>query len=162
MQDVEEQRFQQFRRVTPSAEVEGLEILERKSVVRIVEEESILPCAGPAVEPVFQFADNAGEIGKGPLTRLQHVDSLNGIPELDLFLEVQFVSLVIAFDEHAQQAEKKLLILSGGGQREWIDREVALLAADVQIAAAEDVRQRLEASTNVEDEGQRAVLLCVL
>ena len=47
-------------------------------------------------------------------------------------------------------------------KRERIDREVARLVADVQVAPAEDRGQRLEAAADIEDECQRLVLLCIL
>ena len=41
-------------------------------------------------------------------------------------------------------------------------REVARLATNVQIAPAEDRRQRLEAAADIEDESERLILLCIL
>ncbi len=47
----------------------------------------------------------------------------------------------------------------GGFEREGIDAEARSLEPDVQIGAAEDARQRLVAAADVEDEGQRTILL---
>jgi hypothetical protein len=48
-----------------------------------------------------------------------------------------------------------------GAKRKWIDREIARLLADVQIAPPK-IRERLEAAADVEDEGQRRVFLRIL
>ena len=93
MEHVEQQRLQQLRRVAPAGEVEGLELAEGERVLGVVEEESVLACACPAIKPVLQFADDAGEIRERPLAGFQHVDPLDGIPQPDLFFEVEPVSL---------------------------------------------------------------------
>ena len=120
------------------------------------------PAAGPTVEPVLQLADDVGEIGDGSLLRLQHVNPLDGIPQLAFLFEVEPVSLLVALDEHAEEAEEKLQVLFGRRKGERIDGEVARLLADVEVRAAEDRGQRLEAAADVEDEGQRLVLLGIL
>ena len=96
------------------------------------------------------------------LGRLQHVHALDGIPQPAFFLEVEPVTLFVALDEHAEEAEKELQVFFGLRQRERIDGEVPRFLADVQIRAPEDRRKRLEAAADIEDEGQRRVLLCVL
>ena len=58
----------------------------------------------------FSLADDAGEIRYCALARLQHVDPLDGTPELLLLFEVHPVTLVPAFDQNAEEAEKKLQI----------------------------------------------------
>ena len=116
----------------------------------------------PAEEPVFQVADDAGEIRERPLVGGKHVDPLDGVPQTDFVFEVEPVTLAVAFDEYAQQAEKELQVFLAGRQRKRIDREVARFPAHIQIAALEDVRERLEAPADVEDERRRSVLLRIL
>ena len=100
-----------FRRVAPACEVECLESAERKRVLGIVEEKSILPAAGPAVQAILQLANNVAEAGNGPLFRLQCIDSLNRIPQLALLFEVEPVTLFVAFNQYAEEAEEELQVL---------------------------------------------------
>ena len=62
-------------------------------------------------------------------------------------------------DQHAQEEVQKVQVLVGGFQREGIDGEAGVLQPDVQVCAAEDARQRFVAAAQVEDEGQRLILL---
>jgi hypothetical protein len=50
----------------------------------------------------------------------------------------------------------------GRRERERVDIEVPRLMAHIQIAAAVDRSERLEAAADIEDEGERLVLLSVL
>ena len=162
VQHIEQQRLQHFRRIAPSLEVEGLEVAERERVLGVVEEESILACAGPAVQPVLQLADDVGEIRDGALAGSSMYMRSMAFQSFCLFFEVQPVTLVAAFDQHAEEAEQELQILRRRGKRKRIDGEIARLAADVQIRSAEDARERFEAAADVEDEGLRLVFLCIL
>src|SRR5271156_699418 len=65
------------------------------------------------------------------------------------FLEVQPVTLLIAFNEHAEETKEKLQVLLRLRQGERVDGEVTCLLPDVQVRAAEDRRKRLEAAANV-------------
>jgi hypothetical protein len=159
---VKQEWLQQLRYIAPASEVERLEIAERQRVGGIIEEKAVLPCACPAIKPILQFAKDAREIRERPLAGLQHVNTLDGVPQADLFLEVEPIPLPIAFDQHAHEAEQELLVLAGGLKRERVDREIALLPADVQIAATEDVRQGLEAAADIEDKSEGRILLGIL
>ena len=97
MQDVEEQWLQHLGRVAPSGEVECLKAAERKRVLGIVEEESVLTALRPTVQPLLQFSDDVAETGNSSLRRLQYVNALNRIPQFALLLEVEPVTLLIAF-----------------------------------------------------------------
>ena len=143
-------------------EVEGLKAGERKRVLGVVEEESVLPTARPAVQAFLQLADDVGKVRDRALVRLQHVNALDRVPELAFFFEVEPVALLVALNQHAEEAEEKLQVLFGLRQGEWIDGEIPRFLADVQVRAAEDRRKRLEAAADIEDEGQRLVLLRVL
>jgi hypothetical protein len=45
-------------------EVECLEIGEGEAVLGVVEEESVLAAVRPAMQALFEFADDIGEVGK--------------------------------------------------------------------------------------------------
>ncbi len=77
-------------------------------------------------------------------------------------LKSEPVTLLVALDQHAEEAEEELQVLFARFKRERIDGEVARLLANVQVRAAEDRRQRLEAAADVEDERQRRILLRIL
>ena len=51
------------------------------------------------------------EVRDGALVRLQHVHALDGIPQLALFFEVEPVTLLVALDQHAEEAEQELQVL---------------------------------------------------
>src|SRR5208283_1728978 len=65
-------------------------------------------------------------------------------------------------NEHAEEGEEKLQVLFGLRQREGVDGEVPRFLTHIEIRALEYRRKRLEAAADIEDEGQRFVLLCVL
>ena len=60
VKDIEQERFQDFRRIAPACKVECLESAERKRVLGIVKEKSILAAARPPVQAVLQLPDNVG------------------------------------------------------------------------------------------------------
>ena len=62
VEHIEEERFQQFRCVSPSVEVEGLESPECERVFVVIEEETVLPGPCPTVQAFLQFSDNISEI----------------------------------------------------------------------------------------------------
>ena len=108
VEDVKQQRLQHVGSITPSGEVEGLETAEGKRVLGVVEEKAVLPAARPAMQALFQFADDVGEVGDGALVRLQHIHALDAIPQLALLFEVQPVTLAVAFDQHTEEAEREI------------------------------------------------------
>src|SRR5882672_140135 len=113
MQNVKQQRLQNFRRVVPAMEVERLKARERKRVFSVVKQEPVLPAAGPAVEAFFQLADDVPKIRNRALVRLQYVDALDRVPQSAFLLEVEPVTLLVALNEHAEEAEEKLQVLFG-------------------------------------------------
>ncbi|MGA2351198.1 MAG: hypothetical protein ABSF70_12255 [Terracidiphilus sp.] len=110
----------------------------------------------------LQFADDVGEVGNGSLCRLQFIHSLDRIPQLALFLEVDPITLFIALDEYANETEQELQILFGLRARKRFDGEVARLQTDIQVRAAKDRSERLEALADVEDKRQGRILLGTL
>src|SRR5260370_20572245 len=121
MQNIKQQWFQNLGRVIPTVEVKRLKTGERKRVLSVVKQESVLAAAGPAVEAFFQLANDVSKVRDGALVRLQHVNPLDRIPKPAFFFEVQTVTLLVALNEYAEEAEEKLQVLFGLRQREGID-----------------------------------------
>src|ERR1700722_905075 len=161
-QNIKQPPFQDFRRIVPAVEIERLKAFERKRVLSVVKQKSVLSTAGPAVEAFFQLANDVAKIRDGALVRLQYVNPFNRIPEAAFLLEVQPVTLLVTLNEHAEKAEEKLQVLFGLRQREGVDREVPRFLTHIEIRALEYRRKGLEAAADIEDESQRLVLLCVL
>ena len=113
MQNVKQQWFQNFRRIVPAVEVERLKAGERKRVLGVVKEESVLSTAGPAVQAFLQLANDVAKVRDRALVRLQHVDALDRVPQSAFFFEVEPVTLLVALNEHAEEAEEKLQVLFG-------------------------------------------------
>src|SRR5208283_3121571 len=162
MQNIKEQWFQDFRRIVPAVEIERLKVFERKRVLGIVEEEAVLSTAGPAVEAFFQLSNDVSKVRDCALVRLQHVDALDRGPQSAFLLEVEPITLLVTLNEHTEEAKEKLQVLFSLRQRERVDGEIPCLLADIEVRALENRRKRLEASSDIKDESQRLVLLCVL
>ena len=160
VQDIEEKRLQQLGCVVPTVEVEGLESAECERVFDVVEEKSVLSGARPAMETIFQFPDDLSEIAQRPLFGFENVHSLDGAIQLALFFEIQLVSL--AFDQYAKKRIEELQIVARRLKRERVDREVPRFVTNVQVRTAENAGQRLKAAADIEDVGERLVLLRVL
>src|SRR3984957_2791950 len=162
VQNIKQQWLQNLRRVIPTLEIERLKAGKRKRVLSVVEEKAILSATRPAVQAFLQLTDDVGKVRDRALAGLQHVDALDRIPEPAFLLEVDPVTLFVALNEHAEEAEEKLQIRFCPGQGEWVDGEVTRLLADVEVRAPEYRRKRSEAAANIEDEGPRCILLRVL
>src|ERR1700681_864958 len=117
MQNIKQQWFQNLRRIVPAVEIERLKAFERKRVLGVVEEKSVLSTAGPAVEAFFQLADDVPKIRNRALVRLQYVDALDRVPQSAFLLKVDPVTLLVTLNEHAEEAEEKLQVLFGLWQR---------------------------------------------
>src|ERR1700728_541349 len=162
MQNIKEQWLQNLGRVIPTVEVKRLKAGERKRVLSIVKQKSVLSAAGPAVEAFFQLANDVAKVRDGALVRLQYVDALDRVPQAAFLLGVEPVTLLVTLNEDAEKAEEKLQVLFGLRQREGVDGEVPRFLTHIEIRALEYRRKRVEAAADIEDEGQRLVLLCVL
>src|ERR1700722_12811187 len=162
VQNIKQQWFQDFRRIVPAVEIERLKAFERKRVLSVVKQKSVLSTAGPAVEAFFQLANDVAKIRDGALVRLQYVNPFNRIPEAAFLLEVQPVTLLVTLNEYSEEAEEKLQVLFGLRQREGVDREVPRFLTHIEIRALEYRRKGLEAAADIKDESERLVLLCVL
>ncbi len=93
MQNIKQQRLKDLRGIVPTVEIEGLKAGERKRVLGVIEEESVLSAARPAVQAFLQLADDVGKVRERALTRLQHVNALDRIPQPAFILEVEPVAL---------------------------------------------------------------------
>src|SRR5580700_8745609 len=162
VQNIKQQRFQDFRRIVPAVEIERLKAFERKRVLSVVKQKSVLSTAGPAVEAFFQLANDVAKVRDGALVRLQYVNPFNRIPEAAFLLEVDPVTLLVTLNEHAEKAEEKLEVLFALRQREGVDCEVPCFLTHIEIRALEYRRKGLEAAADIENEGQRVVFLRVL
>src|SRR5580700_5796242 len=162
VQNIKQQWFQDFRRIVPAVEIERLKAFERKRVLSVVKQKSVLSTAGPAVEAFFQLTNDVAKVRDGALVRLQYVNPFNRIPEAAFLLEVQPVTLLVTLNEDAEEAEEKLQVLLGLRQREGVDGEIPRFLTHIEIRALEYRRKGLEAAADIEDEGQRLVFLRVL
>ena len=77
VQHVEQERLQHFWSIAPSVKVKSLKSSERKRVLGVIEEEAILTSAGPAMQAVFQVANDIGEVGKCSLTGFKQIRALD-------------------------------------------------------------------------------------
>src|SRR5208337_1262711 len=162
MQNIKQQWFQNLGRVIPTVEVKRLKTGERKRVFSVVEEETVLSAAGPAMQAFLQLANDVAKVRDRALVRLQYVDALDCVPQSAFLLEVDPVTLLVTLNEHAEEAEEKLEVLFGLRQREGVEGEVPRFLTHIEIRALEYRRKGLEAAADIEDEGQRIVLLRVL
>ncbi len=53
MQNIEQQWLQDFRRIVPAVEIERLKAFERKRVLGVVKQKSVLAAVSPAVQAFF-------------------------------------------------------------------------------------------------------------
>ena len=77
------------------------------------------------MQTLLQLANDVRKVRDRALGRLQHVHTLDGIPQAAFFLEVETVPLSVALNQHAEEAEQELQVLFRLRQRERIDGEVA-------------------------------------
>src|SRR5580698_26986 len=113
MQNVKQKRLKNFRCIIPAVEIERLKAFERKCVLGVVEEKAVLSTAGPAVEAFLQLSNDVSKVRNRALVRLQYVNPFDRIPQPAFFFEVQTVTLLVALNEYAEEAEEKLQVLFG-------------------------------------------------
>ena len=162
VQDVEQQRFQNLRRIAPAGEVEGLETAERERVFALSKRKPYWPAV---VQRCSRSFSSPMMLAKFETVRCSgsrmYMRSI-AVPELALFLVVEPIALVLPFDQYPEEGKQELQVLLRRWKRKRIDGEVARFLADVQVAPAEDRGQRLEAAADIEDERLRLILLRVL
>src|ERR1700689_4936853 len=114
------------------------------------------------MQAFLQLANDVPKVRDGALVRLQYVDALDRIPQSAFLLEVDPVTLLVTLNEYSEEAEEKLQVLFGLRQREGVDGEVPSFLTHIEIRALKYRRKGVEAAADIEDEGQRLVLLPVL
>ena len=67
----------------------------------------------------------------------------------------------MAFQEHAHERVEEMQVLRRRVERKGIDRHVALTKSDLEISALQECRELAIAVPEIEDDGQRIVLLRV-
>src|ERR1700674_4945305 len=95
MQYVKQEWFKNLWRIVPAVKVESLKAGERKRVLGVVKEKSVLPTAHPTVQAFLQLADDVGEVRNRALVRFQHIDSLDCLPQAAPFLEFEPAALLV-------------------------------------------------------------------
>ena len=112
----------------------------------------------PAVQTLSERPKNGREVGKRPYLARQLVDALERSVER-LFIRSRQLIAATGFDEHAQEEIEEVQVLVCRREREWVDAEARIFEPDIQIGATKDARQRLIAAAEIEDEGERFILL---
>src|ERR1700730_3888518 len=159
MQDVEQERFENFGVLAHFLEVETLETRKGNRVFRIVEEESELAAACPLREPV-----------RNPMSQRVCQNSkrselwVNRIQILDLLVEIPFLAGFKAdwrraLQQNLHKQGEKVEILLRRRKRERIDPEVRGVDPYLHVRTAEKLREAFETVSEVEHECPRVVFL---
>src|ERR1700722_13097244 len=159
MQDVEQERFENFGVLAHFLEVETLETRKGNRVFRIVEEKAELAATCPLREPVGN-----------PMSQRVCQNSkrselwVNRIQILDLLVEVPFlagfqVDWRRALQQNLHKQGKKVEILLCRRERERIDPEVRGVDSYLHVRTTEKLREAFEAASEVKNEGPRVVFL---
>ncbi len=110
------------------------------------------------MQPLTQQAEDGREVGQRPYLAGQLVNALQRSVEC-LFIGGRQLIAATGPYEHAQEEIQEIQVLVCRLQRERVDAEAGIFQSDVQIRPAEDPRQRLVTAAEVEDEGERFILL---
>ncbi len=161
VQDVEQHRLEDIGVLIPATEVEGLEAREGERVLYVVEQIAELAGTRPAMETFAQRPENGREVGKRPDLAREFVDTLQRSVER-FFVRGGELVASSGLDQDLEEEIKEVEILVSRFQRERIDAEAWGLQPDVEIGSSEGPRQHLVAGAEIEDDGQRLVLLCRL
>src|ERR1700686_5577154 len=159
MQDVEQERFENFGVLGHFLEVETLETREGNRVFRIVEEESELAAACPLREPV-----------RNPMSQRVCQNSkrwelrVNRIQILDLLVEIPFlagfqVDRRRALQQNLHKQGKKIEVLLRRRKRERINPEVRGVDPYLDVRTAKKLRETFETPAEVKNECPRVVFL---
>src|SRR5579864_4103919 len=161
MEDVEEQRLEDERKVIEAFEIEALNALERERVGGIVKERGVGTALDPAMEVLGQgVRQHGGDRDQAALGRLDFIDVFDRVVKLTVVVLCELV-LVSRFDEHAEQGKQEVQVFVGLGQAERVDRELTVREADLPDAAPEVTGEALVAPPEVENHRRRVVLLRV-
>ena len=161
VQHVEQQRLEQRRIGAHRLEVEDLEAVDRQRVFDVVEEAPVSSVTDPLVEPTGKRSRQQVRQGEeATLTAIEDVEVLDRLVDLAV-LDVADAIPVVAFQQHAHERVEEMQVLGCRFQRKRIDGDVALPQTDLEIAPAKECRQLAIAVADIEDDGQRVVLLRV-
>ena len=162
MQHVEQERFQQRRELAHRLEVEDLQTVHRERVARVVEHRAIAPTLDPLVEPgterAWQEVRQREQPALGPIEDEEVLDRLVCLPVLSIAQAVA----VLAFEEHARERVEEVQLVGGRlADVERVDRDALLAEAELKVPALEQPGELSVAVTEIEDDGERVVLLQV-
>src|SRR5205807_232067 len=161
MQNVEKQRFNEFRVTIHSFKVEALEPRQRERVFLVVKDLLVLTAAHPLLQPAGQgLLQGVCQHAQGPQIRRQNVEVLNLRIQVFHFSLAQRIETA-PFGQHFHQGEQEIQVFPRRLQRERVDGELGVFRAHLQISAAEELRNAAEASTQIEDESIGRILLQV-
>src|SRR5271169_2152474 len=159
MQDVEQERFENFGVLAHFLEVETLETGKGNRVFRIVEEESELAAACPLCEPV------RNPMSQRVCQNSKHSELwVDRIQILDLLVEIPFlagfqVDWRRALQQNLHKQGKKVEILLRRWKRERIDPEIRRVDSYLHVRTTEKLREAFETSAEVKNERPRVVFL---
>src|ERR1700675_4247132 len=159
MQNVEQERFENFGVLAHFLKVETLETGKGNRVFRIVEEESELAAACPLREPVGNpMAQRVCQHSK--LSELW----VNRIQILDLLVEISFlagfqVDWRRALQQHLHKQGEKIEIFLGRRESERIDPEISGVDSYLHVRTSEELREAFETASHVKNECPRVVFL---
>src|SRR5260370_37472030 len=152
MQDVKQQRLNQFGMLVHALEVEALEAAEGQCVLCVVEGPAVLAAVHPAVQLVGQvFAERIGQHAQGPQFLWKLIKARELLVQL-LVVSVCELVLLPAFDQRFEQCKQEIEILLGGRERKWINGECLIDNANSQVGTAKDFRYAFQAAVHTEDD----------
>src|SRR5229473_5841258 len=159
MQDVEEQRLQQFRVLAHALEVETLEARERNSVFGVIEEKSELAAASPLRESARNVVpERVRQHAQRAERRVDRIEVFDLVKEFTLGGRVELAGS-LPLDQHLEKQREKIEIFLRRGQRKRVDLEILGFQAHANIRASEKLRKAFKAPTQVKNERVRIVFL---
>jgi hypothetical protein len=110
--------------------------------------------------PSERTREQVGEREQASLRVIEHVQVFDGLVDLTVFQVVQ-VRPVVAFQQHAHERVEEMHVLRGRVERKGVNRHVALTKSDLEVSTLQECRELAIAVPEIEDDGQRIVLLRV-
>ena len=161
MEHVEEERLEKCRVCAHRLEVEHLEPFDGQRVLEVVEQARVAPTLDPLVQASRQrTGQQVRHREQPPLALVEHVEVLDALVDFPVLQVAQSIP-VIPLEQHANEGVKKMQVLWRGFQRERVDRQLLMAQAEFEVAAAQQRGELSIAVPEIEDHGQRLVLLRV-
>ncbi len=104
--------------------------------------------------------ESVGENSQSSQGRVNGVKILNLLVEVSLFGGIQFNGHC-ALKQNLNEQSQEIEVLFRGRERERIDSNVRRIDSNPYVRTAEELRDALEASAQVENEGPRVIFLQV-